>query len=146
MARVTDWRFSTPPQGTDRHDGCDADIQLFAQGQQGGNGDQVGGGAVAVQVAQGGDEDHDQENPQHVAVGYFDQLLNQLVKHAHVGHEAEIGDHEHKERGHTPGGADAVLDESGDIRQAVAVDHGAQNGKHHEQGHWDGFPLQKKKH
>ena len=125
----------------DRHDGGNADVQLFAQRQQGGNRDQVGGGAVAVQVAQGGDEDHHQKNSQYMPVGDSDQFLDQLVKHAHVGHDAEVGHNKHEQGRHTPGSADAVLDKAGDIRQSVAVDHGPQNGQHHEQGHGDGLPL-----
>ena len=108
--------------------------------------DEVGRGAVAVQMAQDGDEDDDQKDAQYPAVGDLDELFDQLIKHTDIGHDAKVGDDEDEQGGHSPGGGDAGFDVIGDVCDAAAVDECTDDGKDDEKGHGDGLSLQQEVH
>ena len=121
-------------------------FSFFAQGSHCGDDDEVGRGAVAVQMAQDGDEDDDQKDAQHPAVGNLDELFDQLIKHTDIGHDAKVGDDEDEQGGHAPGGGDAGFDVIGDVCDAEAVDECTDDGKDDEEGHGDGLSLQQEVH
>ena len=69
-------------------------MQALVDGQHGGDGDEEGGSAAAVQMADDGDEAGHQSNADDIVADLLHQRTDDLVEHACIGHDAEEQDGE----------------------------------------------------
>ena len=96
-------------------------VHLLVDGQHSGNHDAEGGSAAAVQVTdQGNDTGHD-AHADDIVANELHQLADDHIKHAGVGHNAEVQHGEHEQSGGRSGRVKTGLDHSGQVVEGVAA-------------------------
>ena len=109
-----------------------AHAQLLVQRQQGGNGEQEGGGAGAVEVRQHADHRSGHGHRDHVAAGEPDHAADQRAEQPGVLQYAKKGDGKHEHGGNRRHAADAIGEETGNRLRAKARGQSAEQ-RHHDQ-------------
>ena len=103
-------------------------MQALVDGQHGGDGDEEGGGAAAVQVADDGDDAGHQSHADNVVADLFHQGADDLVEHARVGHHTEEQDGEDEQDSRAVDALDALLDEACHLIQRERLGHDQDDG------------------
>ena len=96
-------------------------MQALVDGQHGGDGDEEGGSAAAVQMADDGDETGHQSNADDVVADLLHQRTDDLVEHACIGHDAEEQDGEDEQDSRTVDALDALLDKASHFIQGEST-------------------------
>ena len=96
-------------------------MHALEDGQHGGDHNAEGGSAAAVEVADEGDDAGDDRNADDVVADELHELADDDVKHAGVGHEAEVENGEDEQGRGRAGAGEAGLDHGGDVVKAVAA-------------------------
>ena len=130
----------------DAHQHHRTHVELFVDGEHGGDGDQQGGSQSAVQVGNNSDAGGGHRNHHNVGTGFFHQPVHHGIKQTHITHHGEVNDGEDEQYSRRPGLAHPGFYKAKDFRRGEPADESRNHRYHHKQRYRVGFTADQSGH